>query len=76
MRIILIATRSVRIEKKVNNELYSAQLFNDHFQNYKSYGIPKAQLIIADIPYNISKKPTLLDLNGFTIETLIMGVVN
>jgi len=31
------------------------ELFNDHFQNYKVYGIPKAQLIIADIPYNIGK---------------------
>lgn len=30
------------------------KLFNDHFQNYKVYGIPKAQLIIADIPYNLS----------------------
>jgi len=29
------------------------KLFNDHFQNYKVYGIPKAQLLIADIPYNI-----------------------
>lgn len=29
------------------------QLFNDHFQNFKSYGIPKAQLIIADVPYNL-----------------------
>jgi site-specific DNA-methyltransferase (adenine-specific) len=29
------------------------ELFNDHFQNYKVYGIPKAQLIIADIPYNV-----------------------
>lgn len=29
------------------------QLFNDHFQNYKRYGIPKAQLVIADIPYNV-----------------------
>jgi site-specific DNA-methyltransferase (adenine-specific) len=29
------------------------QLYNDHFQNYKRYGIPKAQLIIADIPFNI-----------------------
>lgn len=29
------------------------KLFNDHFQNYKVYGIPKAQLIIADVPYNI-----------------------
>jgi site-specific DNA-methyltransferase (adenine-specific) len=31
----------------------SIELFNDHFQNYKSYQIPKAQLVIADIPYNI-----------------------
>lgn len=31
------------------------QLFNDHFQNFKVYGIPKAQLIIADIPYNVGK---------------------
>ena len=30
-------------------------LINDHFQNYKSYQIPKAQLVIADIPYNIGK---------------------
>ena len=29
------------------------QLFNDNFQNFKKYGIPKAQLVIADIPYNI-----------------------
>ncbi len=28
-------------------------LYNDHFQNYKGYNIPKAQLIIADIPYNL-----------------------
>lgn len=28
------------------------QLFNDHFQNHKRYNMPKAQLIIADIPYN------------------------
>lgn len=33
----------------------NVQLFNDHFQNYKTYGIPKAQLIIADIPYNIGE---------------------
>lgn len=29
------------------------ELFNDHFSNYKLYNIPKAQLIIADIPYNL-----------------------
>lgn len=32
-----------------------AHLFNDNFQNYKRYNIPKAQLVIADIPYNIGK---------------------
>lgn len=30
-------------------------LINDHFQNYKRYNIPRAQLVIADIPYNIGK---------------------
>jgi site-specific DNA-methyltransferase (adenine-specific) len=29
------------------------RLINDHFQNYKPYAIPKAQLVIADIPYNL-----------------------
>ena len=29
------------------------EIFNDHFQNYKKYGVPKAQLVIADIPYNL-----------------------
>jgi site-specific DNA-methyltransferase (adenine-specific) len=28
-------------------------LIHDHFQNFKVYQIPKAQLIIADIPYNL-----------------------
>lgn len=31
------------------------ELYNDNFQNYKRYGIPKAQLVIADIPYNIGE---------------------
>jgi site-specific DNA-methyltransferase (adenine-specific) len=30
-----------------------AELYRDHFQNFKTYQIPKAQLIIADIPYNL-----------------------
>ena len=29
------------------------KLFHDNFQNYKVYQLPKAQLIIADIPYRI-----------------------
>jgi len=36
------------MEKRIRCELY-----NDNFQNFKRYGIPKAQLVIADIPYNI-----------------------
>lgn len=28
-------------------------IYNDHFQNFKRYNLHKAQLIIADIPYNI-----------------------
>lgn len=35
------------------NKFYEPKLYNDHFQNYKRYAIPKAQLIIADIPYNL-----------------------
>lgn len=31
------------------------ELYHDNFQNFKRYGIPKAQLIIADIPYNLGK---------------------
>src|SRR5690625_6273606 len=29
------------------------ELYNDHYQNYKRYNIPRAQLVIADIPYNL-----------------------
>ena len=42
----------IKTNYKIN---YKPNLFNDHFQNFKVYGIPKAQLIIADIPYNIGK---------------------
>lgn len=28
-------------------------LYHDNFQNYKRYNIPRAQLVIADIPYNL-----------------------
>ena len=31
------------------------KLINDHFQNKKQYNIPPAQLVIADIPYNVGK---------------------
>lgn len=31
----------------------TVEIYNDNFQNFKRYNIPKAQLVIADIPYNI-----------------------
>lgn len=46
------STEGVRTKE---NAGYEPQLFNDHFQNFKRYNVPKAQLIIADIPYNIGK---------------------
>ncbi|MGN0605816.1 MAG: DNA-methyltransferase [Oscillospiraceae bacterium] len=36
--------------KKIKCEIY-----RDSMQNYKRYGIPHAQLIIADVPYNVGK---------------------
>ncbi len=32
------------------NKQLKIKLYHDNFQNYKRYGIPKAQLVIADIP--------------------------
>lgn len=39
---------NINYEKKIKCEI-----FNDHFENAKRYNIPHAQLIIADIPYNL-----------------------
>lgn len=33
--------------------MVKTKLYHDNFQNYKRYGIPRAQLVIADIPYNL-----------------------
>lgn len=38
----------MEIKKKLKCEIY-----RDSMQNYKRYSIPKAQLIIADVPYNV-----------------------
>lgn len=38
---------------KMQKKKTKIELFNDNFQNYKRYQIPKAQLVIADIPYNL-----------------------
>lgn len=39
--------------KQVDTTKIKCELYNDHFQNFKRYNIPKAQLVIADIPYNL-----------------------
>lgn len=44
------------------------ELFNDNFQNFKRYGIPRAQLVIADIPYNVGN-----DAYGSSPEWYIGG---
>lgn len=48
---LIIKINTWKYEMKIKTELY-----NDHFQNFKRYGIQKAQLIIADIPYNLGNK--------------------
>ena len=32
------------------------KLYRDHYQNFKVYNIPRAQLVIADVPYNLGNK--------------------
>lgn len=44
------------------------ELFNDNYQNYKRYHIPKAQLVIADIPYNLGN-----NAYGSSLEWYIDG---
>lgn len=41
---------SNKTKEKYKNRItkIKIELFNDNFQNYKRYGIPKAQLVIAD----------------------------
>ena len=43
------------VENIMNDRKLKHELFNDHFQNSKRHAIQKAQLIIADIPYNVGK---------------------
>jgi site-specific DNA-methyltransferase (adenine-specific) len=41
-------------EKIFHKKNTKIEIYRDHFQNFKQYNIPvKAQLVIADIPYNV-----------------------
>lgn len=52
-----MSINDVTIKKVWNGETFETKLpceiYNDHFENAKRYNIPRAQLIIADIPYNL-----------------------
>ncbi|WP_114752328.1 DNA-methyltransferase [Pleomorphovibrio marinus] len=50
---IVESSQTSFIKGRDQKKFHKPKLFNDHFQNYKVYGIPKAQLVIADIPYNL-----------------------
>ena len=41
------------------------ELYNDHMENHKKYQIKKAQLIIADIPYNLGNKAYASSANWY-----------
>lgn len=42
--------------KFMSNREVKCELYHDHMENHKRYQIKKAQLIIADIPYNLGNK--------------------
>lgn len=46
----IIVDKKIKIDEKKTIKI---QMINDHFENAKRYQIPHAQLIIADIPYNL-----------------------
>lgn len=50
------------------------ELFNDHFQNFKSYGIPRAQLIIADVPYNLGANAYASNPAWYLLSCVVQGI--
>lgn len=44
-----------KVEQEEYKRKQKIEIYNDHFENAKRYGIQHAQLIIADIPYNLGK---------------------
>lgn len=58
-------------QKKIKCELY-----RDSMQNYKKYAIRPAQLIIADVPYNVGNNFTVQIRCGTTEEITKTAKVN
>lgn len=42
-------------ENRYPKKRIKCEIYRDSMQNYKKYAIPPAQLIIADVPYNVGK---------------------
>lgn len=53
LSMITLETPEQETTVMVRKKPVRCELYNDNFQNFKRYGIPKAQLVIADIPYNV-----------------------
>lgn len=49
----------------IHDRTVKIELYNDHFENAKRYQIPRAQLIIADIPYCYDTETECLTKNGW-----------
>ena len=47
---------NINYDEFKKNRKVKCEIYNDNFQNSKRYGIRKAQLVIADIPYNLGNK--------------------
>lgn len=45
-----------RVDPEFHTEDKRINLYNDSYQNFKKYGIPKAQLILSDVPFALSNK--------------------
>lgn len=56
------------------------ELFNDSFQNYKSYQIPKAQLILCDVPYCYDEETECWTTKGWkkynelALDDVVLGI--
>lgn len=48
----MCAHKRILTPKKMKKKL-KCEIYRDNMQNYKKYAIPPAQLIIADVPYNV-----------------------
>ena len=62
-------------ERQKQERQLRCELYHDSFQNFKKYQIPKAQLVIADAPYNVGGKARIYPqyTAGFYQEELRTG---